>query len=278
MQMEINQIIKYMKKKSFILIVVLLAIVLGAQAQPKNIHNGHEYVDLGLPSGTLWATMNIGADTPLGSGDFFAWGETDPKSNYSLSNYKWGNDATNFTKYNDTDGKTQLDLEDDAAHVNWGGDWHVPTYDQIMELHDNCEFVVNNEEKWMKITGPNGNTLYFSRNLGFYNGTVYRESREGLASPIWASTTGTYNGELWAYIVNTTGYRISTTQFPRYMGVCIRPVIDGSNISEIPDGWKVNGKTPINGKLAVERGRKITVTPKVPAGKIIKSIKLIPIE
>lgn len=267
-----------MKKKSFKLIVVLLAIALGAQAQSQNIHNGHEYVDLGLPSGTLWATVNIGASTPSENGNFYAWGETEPKSNYSLSTYKWGNDETNYTKYNDTDGKTQLDLEDDAAHVNWGGDWHIPTYEQIMELYDNCSVVVESEGL-MKMTGPNGNTIYLSKNGGFYYGTEYRDSKDGWVSPLWTSTTAKINNKLCAYVICSTKNSRFDEKLYRFLGVCIRPVFDGSNISEIPDGWKVNGKTPINGKLAVERGKKITVTPgKLPAGKRIKSITLIPTE
>ena len=90
----------------------------------------HEWVDLGLPSGTLWATCNVGASSPEGYGDYFAWGETEPKDYYDWSTYKWcnGNEVTltkyctdSFFGYNGfTDGKTELDPEDDAAYVNWG--------------------------------------------------------------------------------------------------------------------------------------------------------------
>ena len=111
------------------------------------IHNGHAYVNLGLPSGTLWATMNVGANSPTDSGLYFAWGETtgytasqvgngEGKKAFSWSNYKFNpsGDGSTFTKYNETDGKTVLDLDDDAAHVNWGGDWHMPTEEQCKEL------------------------------------------------------------------------------------------------------------------------------------------------
>ncbi len=106
------------------------------------------YVDLGLPSGTLWATCNIGATTPEDYGDYFAWGETegynDGKTNFSFDTYKWCKGSnTTMTKYcNDTsygyegftDEKTELDLEDDAAYVNWGPAWRIPSYEQLEEL------------------------------------------------------------------------------------------------------------------------------------------------
>jgi hypothetical protein len=106
--------------------------------------NGYEYVDLGLPSGTLWAKMNVGANSETDYGLYFAWGETtgypDGKSGkyFNWYTYKWGNPtASDLTKYNNTDGKTVLDLEDDAAAVNMGGEWHMPTQAQIEELLDN---------------------------------------------------------------------------------------------------------------------------------------------
>ena len=102
----------------------------------------HEYVDLGLPSGTLWATCNVGASKPEEYGDYFAWGETSPKGKYDWKTYKWC-DGREFTlnKYctNSTygleDGKKELDPEDDAATVNWGSSWCMPSIKQIEELY-----------------------------------------------------------------------------------------------------------------------------------------------
>lgn len=107
--------------------------------------NGHVYVDLGLPSGTLWAKMNVGANNETDYGLYFAWGETqgyaDANSGkaFSWNDYKYGvYDRTNtnhgMTKYNNTDGKTIFELEDDAAAVNMGGQWHMPTISQMEEL------------------------------------------------------------------------------------------------------------------------------------------------
>lgn len=100
-----------------------------------------DYVDLGLPSGTLWAKKNVGAENETDYGLYFAWGETqgysgitDSKS-FSWDDYKWADESDALmTKYNSTDGKTLLEAEDDAAHVSMGGDWHMPTYEQCVEL------------------------------------------------------------------------------------------------------------------------------------------------
>ena len=104
--------------------------------------NGHDYVDLGLTSGTLWAAMNVGASKPSDGGLYFQWGDTSgyttnqvgKDKQFDWSDYKWNpsGDGGTFTKY--TTGGETLDLKDDAAHVNMGGDWHMPTPDQIQEL------------------------------------------------------------------------------------------------------------------------------------------------
>lgn len=96
--------------------------------------NGHEYVDLGLPSGTKWATMNVGANVSTGYGEYYAWGETSIKSNYSWSTYEFGQSQP-FTKYDPkTDNLVELQMSDDVAKVNWGGDWHMPNTKLIFEL------------------------------------------------------------------------------------------------------------------------------------------------
>ena len=110
-------------------------------------NKGFEYVDFGLPSGTKWATCNVGADKETDYGLYFAFGEikgysgfTDAKK-FSWGDYKFSvNDSNDkFEKYNGTDEKKVLDLKDDAAQVNMGGKWHMPTYEQIKELMHNTE-------------------------------------------------------------------------------------------------------------------------------------------
>ena len=119
--------------------------------------NGHDYVDLGLPSGTKWATCNVGATKPEEYGDYYAWGETTTKSSYSYDNYKWSNDGCDtFTKYNTSssygtvDNKTMLELADDAARANWGGAWRMPTDAEWTELRENCTWT------WTTKNGVNG--------------------------------------------------------------------------------------------------------------------------
>ena len=141
------------------------------------LEDTHEYVDLGLPSGTLWATCNIGANAPEEYGDYFAWGETEPKDNYDWNTYKWYDyDHRSFTKYHrdeayyddsgsyfvPADGNTVLDPEDDAAYVNWSPFWRMPTSDQQKELVEHCTWTwtTRNGVFGQLVTGPNGNTIF----------------------------------------------------------------------------------------------------------------------
>ena len=127
-------------------------------------HNGFEYVDLGLPSGTKWATCNVGADKETDYGLYFAWGETvgysgitDTKQ-FCWDDYKFSKrGSNNFTKYNGIDGKNVLDLKDDAVQVNMGGKWHMPTKEQIREL------MFNTESTWVKnYNGSGVNGILFT--------------------------------------------------------------------------------------------------------------------
>lgn len=127
----------------------------------------HPYVDLGLS--VKWATCNIGASSPEEYGDYFAWGETEPKEVYVWSTYKWCNGSRNtLTKYctnkeyGAVDNKITLELEDDAAHVNWGGEWRMPTKAELEELREKCTWMPAkiNGVSGREITGPNGNKLF----------------------------------------------------------------------------------------------------------------------
>ena len=131
-------------------------------------------VDLGLPSGTIWAACNLGASSPEECGDYYAWGETEPKDNYAWETYKFGEKNGSTNKYNIYDRKTILDPEDDAAHVVLGGKWHMPTREQIRELFENT---INEHSEFNGVKGrlfkskTNGNTLFFP-----YSGIKYRFS------------------------------------------------------------------------------------------------------
>ena len=137
-------------------------------------YNGHAYVDLGLPSKTKWAKMNVGASSEKEAGLYFAWGETtgytasqvgtdDGKKAFYWSEYKFNQsgDGSTFTKYNTTDNNTHLELTDDAAHVNWGGDWHMPNRTQCIELFK--------ETKNGYVTNTGDFTQYAWNNNGYCN-------------------------------------------------------------------------------------------------------------
>ena len=125
-------------------------------------------VDLGLPSGMLWADRNVGADSPEAYGDYFAWGETEPKGYYDWDNYMWQVGGSNtLTKYNTdsyygtVDNKTTLDLEDDAAYVNMGSEWRMPTIDELQELLGcTWTWTTHNGVNGYKVTGDNGNSIF----------------------------------------------------------------------------------------------------------------------
>ena len=142
----------------------VIAIILSSDEEPER-----EWVDLGLPSGTLWATMNVGANSPEDYGDYFAWGETEPKEVYNWETYMWGDGSSReLTKYctkssyGTVDGKTELDPEDDAAQVNWGLSWRMPTLEQLDELCNYCtwHWTQTNGVNGYQLIGPNGNAIF----------------------------------------------------------------------------------------------------------------------
>ena len=126
--------------------------------------NGHKFVDLGLPSGLLWARTNVGASSSSDDVDYFAWGETVSKSYYYWNTYKWGSDYNNLSKYYSSDGKTTLDSKDDAATVNWGAPCRMPDTSEFQELYSKCDWSWQSSYKGTSgylVTGPNGNTIFF---------------------------------------------------------------------------------------------------------------------
>jgi len=135
-------------------------------------YNGHDYVDLGLRSGTLWATCNVGADQPEEYGDYFAWGETQPKTIYDWNTYMYSNgDYNQLTKYctqstfgfnGFTDNLKSLQPSDDAATANWGEGWRTPTYNEWVELLSRCTFIwtTQNGVNGFLFTGRNGNSIF----------------------------------------------------------------------------------------------------------------------
>ena len=140
----------------------------------RDYENGYEYIDLGLS--VKWATMNVGASSPEDYGDYFAWGETAPKDYYDESTYTlWKGSSSTLTKYNTSssygtvDNKTTLELSDDAAHVNWGGSWRMPTGEEQDELREQCTWTwtTQNGVSGYKVRSNSNNHSIFLPAAGF---------------------------------------------------------------------------------------------------------------
>jgi hypothetical protein len=191
----------------------------------------HDYVDLGLPSGTLWATCNVGAEVAEEYGKYYAWGETEEKDNYSWANYKWCKGApANMTKNNTTDGLKTLLPEDDAAHVHWGGIWRMPTKDEMQELLKDCtwEEETRNSIKGHKVTGPNGNNIFIPI-AGWYNYDLYGETLQGLGHSTYYSTSTLSPSNAYAYDLvfnDVSGTSDGISYNSRRCGFPIRPVCE----------------------------------------------------
>ena len=154
--------------------------------------NGHDWVDLGLPSGLLWATCNVGAETPEGYGVHFSWGETTHNNNHFWRGYKYCNGAYNkLTKYCNnseygdngfTDNLTTLEANDDAATANWGAGWRMPTREEMNELYNSCtnEWTTQNGVKGRLFTGPNGNSIFLP--------DAYMEASNPVGNGYWSSS------------------------------------------------------------------------------------------
>ena len=201
-------------------------------SEPDGYINGHGYVDLGLPSGTKWATCNIGANSPEQYGDYFAWGETrgynSGKTNFSWKTYKWCNGSpTSLVKYNYRSGSgiVELNLEDDVAYVNYGSGWCMPSPDQFEELinsfYTTTTWTTLNGVYGRKITSKkNGNTLFLpaagSRSDSSLNG-------DGSRGCYWLRTlysASPYYASLFTFSSDNIGVDYNN----RYDGRSIRPV------------------------------------------------------
>jgi hypothetical protein len=153
--------------------------------EEKTIVDGHEYVDLGLPDGALWATCNIGANSPEEFGDYFAWGETQPKDSYGTASYKYCKDRMDsLTKYckdsyyghwGFTDKLAELLPEDDAATANWGSRWKMPTIGNCLVLVDSefttTEWTTLHGVPGRKITSNSNGRSIFLPAAGYRHGT-----------------------------------------------------------------------------------------------------------
>jgi hypothetical protein len=189
-----------------------------------------EAVDLGLS--VMWATCNVGAEKPEDYGDYFAWGETEPKETYDWTTYKYCNGASRtLLKYCSdssygnngfTDNKIMLESGDDAATVNWGGSWRMPTRDELQELLEKCTWtaITQNGVNGCKVIGPNGNSIFLPAS-GYIDGTS--PSYVGERGDFWASSLS-LNSPRNAYNVFFRSNVVNVTYSYRNYGRSVRPV------------------------------------------------------
>ena len=207
---------------------------------PNGTANGYEWVDLGLS--VKWATCNVGATTPEGYGNYYAWGETEPKTTYDWNTYKWATaiyDAEvdtwllkTLTKYNTNDfvdNKTVLELADDAARANWGGQWRMPTDEEWKELRENCEWTWTSDYNGTGVAGQivtsniNGNSIFLPA-----AGCRSRDnlSNAGYYGFYWSSSLYADNPNL-AWYVYFYSDNVRRGSNVRYCGRSVRPVLFG---------------------------------------------------
>lgn len=201
--------------------------------------NGHEWIDLGLS--VKWATCNIGATKPGDYGDYFAWGEVTAKMEFGMKTYKWGNEwrddkfnyKRNLTKYNtnseygEVDNKKKLELSDDAAHVNWGGSWRMPTKAEFDELKNECTWVktTKNGNYGFLVTGKNGKSIFLPA-AGCVQTNTDNFHTDGSWGEFWTSNLNADEPFCaWKFsICSTRGSTKTTGLYGRYDGNSVRPV------------------------------------------------------
>ena len=243
-----------MKRISVCLIITFCFVQNVVFAQAYGKENGHEWVDLGLTSGTKWATCNVGANRPEQYGGYYAWGELQQKSIYTHDTYRfyYGGKVTKYI--ND---KKKLDFADDVAHVNWGGKWVMPTKAQQAELLSECYWVWTENYRG---SGVKGYVVYKAKILihvgqisergespsSYYNlsdthiflpaGGLHEQGNlenDGFGGCYWSSSLCPYSQyEAWYIIFSPTGAAVSffgilDDNDSRHTGGSVRAVIPG---------------------------------------------------
>ncbi len=182
--------------------------------------NGHRFVDLGLPSGLRWAETNVGADSASADGSYFAFGETEPKTDFSWETYKWGASADSLTKYDSSDKKATLEAADDVAAVKWGGGCRMPSKAEFDELNNSCVWTwVGNG---FKVTSKaNGRSVFFPAS-GYYADKVL--CRHGSGGMCWTSTA-VDGGKAGIFYFDCGGSGVGSNDVARNTGLTVRPVL-----------------------------------------------------
>lgn len=210
--------------------------ILSGQTKDGISTTGNRQVDLGLS--VMWGTCNVGADNPEEYGDYFAWGETRPKNEYSWSTYIYNSDnkGKKFSKYvnrkrqGNRDKKSKLDLSDDAAHVILGGNWRMPTHQEQYELITECRFVLeelNGVKGYRAYSRVNNNSIFIPFAGAFHKESVIHNDD----GSYWTSELephgslfdrGSANARMYVILKDDVGQGSS----PRFIGMPVRPVWD----------------------------------------------------
>ena len=239
-------------KRLFILIILLipfftiLAQEPPAPSDPDGDANGYNYVDLGLPSGTLWAMHNLGAEDPSDYGDYFAWGELEPKEEYTWESYEYVGafyyipEVGSFYSTEEI-GDDIAGTEYDAATFNWGKPWRLPRAEEIVELRRLCwwKWTIENGIKGMRIYGPNTHSIFFPAN-GFAWSTVISPDQiyydRGFTGAYWGSIQIKNKPAVLNNTADCLGFdsgSINHAENEKAMGIGIRPVTTKKEVTKI---------------------------------------------
>lgn len=218
------------------------------------VENGHEWVDMGLPSGIKWATCNVGASSNNEAGALYSWGEITTKDSFSWENYRFtvsGNSYENIKlskyvtsyKYGTVDNKVNLELNDDVANVEWGGRWRMPNKEECEELLQYCTWEywdtgIYGKGGWILTSKINGNSLI----LPFFEG-------EGRGDYWSSSLSVSYPYRAWRFYCNKVGVIPKSDDVNRFEGFLVRPVL---NDSEFDSGGDGTLNSPYNAAGAIE--------------------------
>lgn len=204
---------------------------LSAEAQRQGVSvsgnvAGYTYVDLGLS--VKWATYNVGTKSPTEFGNYFAWGETNGKVNFSWDNYKLSNGSYSMKKYCSSDQLTVLDSGDDAATVNWGAAWRMPTSAEWKELIRNCDWYLETNFKGSGICGvvgtslENGNEIFIPA-AGYYESSS--NSKQGKDIHYWSASLSSESDKGVSFYLTSSNALDPNGKSYRFTGFPVRPVL-----------------------------------------------------
>lgn len=204
----------------FMIVASTTTIIVGCNRQEDNkftSHVGHEYVDLGLPSGTKWATLNLGGEENSLANDYYSWGETETKMLYSLDSYQW---AEGYPSTHEV-----IQEKDDVAHVKWGGKWRLPTKEEFAELEDTInnttwtQSPIKGRVSWIVKSKRNGQSIRLTA-FGYRKNDKVEQDTIGF---YLGATIGTSQKNTFA-CMGLSKDTVNMGEAGRYFGYSVRPV------------------------------------------------------